>query len=58
MQVLRDKIEGLHLYGKAFQVQSVYQWMELIQDCNREEGQHVALINIFCKTVEQSSSGM
>ena len=48
----------LTLYGKTFQVQDVHQWMSLIRGYNCEEGQHVALINPFCKIVEQSNSGM
>ena len=48
----------LTLYGKTFQVQSVHRWTGLIRDRNCEEDQHVALINLFEKTLEQSSSGM
>ena len=31
-------------------------WMALIRGRNYEEGQHVALINLFVKILEQSSS--
>ena len=48
----------LTLYGKTFQVQDVHQWTALIRGRNCEEGQHVALIDPFCKIVEQSNSGM
>ena len=48
----------LTLYGKTFQVLGEHRWTTLIRGCNCEEDQHVALINPFCKTVEQSSSGM
>ena len=39
----------LTLYGKTFQVQGVHRWMTLIRGRNCEEGQHVALINLFVK---------
>ena len=39
----------LTLYGKTFQVQGVHRWTTLIRGCNCEEGQHVALINLFVK---------
>ena len=39
----------LTFYGKTFQVQGVHWWKTLIQGCNYEEGQHLALINLFVK---------
>ena len=39
----------LTLYGKTFKVHGVHQWTVLIRGCNCEEGQHVALINLFVK---------
>ena len=39
----------LILYGKTFQVQGVHRWTTLIRARNCEEGQHVALINLFVK---------
>ena len=49
---------SLTLYEKTFQVQGVHRWTALTRGHNCEEGQHVALINPFCKIVEQSSSSM
>ena len=47
----------LTLYGKTFQVYCVHRWTTLIRGRNCEEIQHVDLINLFVKTLEQSSSG-
>ena len=48
----------LTFYGKTFQVHGVHRWTMLIRGRNYEEGQHVALINLFVKNLEQFSSGM
>ena len=37
------------LYGKTFHVQGVHQWTTLIRGRNFEEGQYVALLNLFLK---------
>ena len=39
----------LTLYGKTFQVHGVHLWTTLIRGRICEEGQHVALINLFVK---------
>ena len=39
----------LTLYGKTFYVQGVHRWTTLIRGHNCEEGQHLALINLFEK---------
>ena len=39
----------LTLYGKTFQVEGVHRWTTLIRGHGCEEGQHVALINLFVK---------